>query len=83
VLHACSSREHQQEHWGAGHRMLCKKLALGIAAGLHAGNNSPAIDGKLGEDEGSPVQQSSLVPSRFGHCSGCLAEGDNHRRCLD
>ena len=67
--HACSSREHQAKHWGAGHKSLCKKLALGIAAGLHArgvANDSAAAEEGMsaGQREATPHHGCSLVPSR-------------------
>lgn len=66
----CSSREHQQQHWTAGHKRLCRKLALGIAAGLHVRTEGSAqqIDGS-GKDiagdaqKGPSVQAHRLVPS--------------------
>ena len=69
MLHARSSREHQAKHWGAGHKSLCKKLALGIAAGLHA--RGPAVDSAAAEEgvsggkgEATAHHSCSLVPSR-------------------
>ncbi len=63
----CSSREHQQQHWTAGHKRLCRKLALGIAAGLHVrteGTTHGIGKGEAGNaQKGASMQAHRLVPS--------------------
>ncbi len=66
----CSSREHQQQHWTAGHKRLCRKLALGIAAGLHVRTEATTQqpDGSRKDEvgnvqKGPSVQAHRLVPT--------------------
>ncbi len=63
-----SSREHQQQHWAAGHKQVCRKLALGIAAGLHVraeGNPKVESGSKQTQEEAGSAQAQQLVPSRM------------------
>lgn len=61
----CSSKEHQQQHWAAGHKRLCRKL--GIAAGLHVrGEKTAEQPDGIGKDiaqKKASVQAHRLVPS--------------------
>lgn len=67
-----SSREHQQQHWAAGHKQICRKLALGIAAGLHVRAENEAALKPAAEEAANGIQEESgsaqalrLVPSRM------------------